>query len=97
MPFPVRVGIARKSGVPIDLFERTLRDEGWLDKDEKLLDILRDPNVLKRGKIIKDIFDTEEETDYQANERYKKELKEDYEPEEPPPGNYVTVSASELS
>lgn len=96
MPQTVRIGIARKTGTPIDLLERTLRDEGWLDKDEKLLDVLRDVEVLKRGKVITNGLDDAPETDYQRQQREKFEADMNYEPEEPPPGKYVMMDAGKL-
>lgn len=40
--------LSRKDGVPIDVLEQTLKNEGWLEPGEDLLSVLRDPSKLSR-------------------------------------------------
>jgi hypothetical protein len=89
LPLSVRYLSNNKTGTPIDIAEQTLKDEGWLDKKENLLDLLTNPKVLKRGKIG-------DEAKTAAQKKQKTEQKWEHEPEEPPPGDYEFVKAKDL-
>lgn len=39
----------KKAGIPWNVFERTLRDEGWLAESECLWEVLKVPANLRRG------------------------------------------------
>lgn len=93
MPTAVKF-LTKKSGVPIDLVERTLRDEGWIGPEENLLEILNSPDVLKRGPIY--ASDTAPQTKHQQAQQAKFDEQSVYEPEAPPDGEYVTMKAEDL-
>jgi hypothetical protein len=38
----------KKDGIPIDVVEQELRDEGWIFEDESLLEVMKDKGNLKR-------------------------------------------------
>ncbi|PQP34453.1 hypothetical protein C6A37_07720, partial [Desulfobacteraceae bacterium SEEP-SAG9] len=87
--------LSKKSGTPIDLAERTLRDEGWLSHDETLLDVLRhQPEILRRGKLGQGLSEKPAHELTDAEKRLQKEM--DWEPESPPEGDYVQVKAADL-
>jgi hypothetical protein len=87
----------KKDGLPIDIIEKGLKDEGWLKPDEDLLELLRtDKDALKRGKVAGEMTagETGKKTEFQKKEEAEK-LKE-REPEGPPEGRYRTVRVDEL-
>lgn len=87
--------LSRKAGTPLDLAEQQLRDEGWLDEGEDLLTTLRDPERLKRGRRDQvEEFSKPEREMSKAELKIKRDL--DWEPEEPPPGDYDFVEARNL-
>jgi hypothetical protein len=86
--------LSKKTGEGIDLAEQTLRNEGWLRHDEALLDVLRDPNGLRRGKVAGETVEKRPEDLTEQEKRVKAEM--EYEPEEPPPGDYITMNAEDL-
>lgn len=95
MPYEVKMLSNVKTGTPIDLIERTLKDEGWLSENESLLDILtQGKKVLKRGKVISS--GTETRTAEQKEQDRKLERESVYEPEAPPPGDYTEMKAEDL-
>ncbi|MBW1697850.1 MAG: hypothetical protein JRH18_19980 [Deltaproteobacteria bacterium] len=96
MPTAVKF-LSRKSGVPIDFAEQSLKNDGWLDENESLLEILRDPEVLKRGKVSRADEWTETKRPEELTER-QKQIKQEmqWEPEEPPAGNYKRLKAQDL-
>jgi hypothetical protein len=81
--------LSKKTGMPIDLIEETLKSEGWLASNENLLEVLRDPEAMKRGIVGSDAV-----TDFQKTQ--VEEQKWEHEPEEPPPGDYEFVKAKDL-
>uniref|UniRef100_A0A6M3XDY4 Putative poly(ADP-ribose) polymerase n=1 Tax=viral metagenome TaxID=1070528 RepID=A0A6M3XDY4_9ZZZZ len=88
--------LTKKTGLPIDLMEQSLKDEGWLRQDEDLLELLRtDKEALKRGKVAGEmgIGETGKKTEFQKKEAEK--IKE-FEPEGPPEGKYKTVKVDDL-
>lgn len=81
LPPMVRRSIARKDGVPVDLAERRLKDEGWLDRNESLLDLLKyDKEGLRRRNLNTDL--AKRSRHLTADEAQKKAQME-YEPEMP--------------
>lgn len=88
--------LSKKAGVPFDLAEETLKEEGWLREDESLLDLLRDAptETLRRGKVGVEITDKREEELTPVEKQVKAEM--EYEPEEPPEGEYITMNAEDL-
>ncbi|MBC2741598.1 MAG: zeta toxin family protein [Desulfosarcina sp.] len=58
IPPMVRRSILKRGGMPLDLAERQLKDDGWLDESENLLELLRsDPEALRRRHPGHDIAD----------------------------------------
>lgn len=93
MPTAVKF-LSKKTGIPIDTAEGTLRDEGWIGQDETLLDLLNSPDVLKRGPIY--ASDTAPQTKHQQAQQAAFDEQSIYEPESPPDGEYVTMKAEDL-
>jgi hypothetical protein len=94
---PAAKFLKRKTGaMPIDVMETALKDEGWLGKDETLLEVLRSPDRIKQGKVTADILEKKpaELTDQEIE--LKKQM--EYEPEAPPgkPEDYKTIRAEDL-
>jgi hypothetical protein len=89
--------LSKKSGVPIDKIESSLREEGWLYPNENLLDVLRDnPAVLRRNHISKG--DTVVRMPHEKATAAEKKFNEAkaWEQEAPPKGEYVTKKAEDL-
>ena len=86
--------LSKKTGRPIDTLEQTLKDEGWLYQNESLLDILRDPRVLSRDKVGREISEKKAYELTPEERKLKKEMA--YEPEAPPEGEYKTINAEDL-
>ena len=94
MPTAVKF-LSKKTGTPIDLAEQQLRDEGWIRQDENLLDIFRDKEILRRGRQDQiESFSKPAREMTESEKRLKKEM--EWEPEEPPPGDYGFVKARNL-
>jgi len=93
MPTAVKF-LSKKTGMPLDIAEQALRDDGWLSPDEKLLDLLRDANVLKRDRVGKDIAEKKPDELTDQEKQFKEEMER--EAEEPPKGQYVTINAEDL-
>ena len=94
MPTAVKF-LAKKSGEKLDVAEMILRDEGWLLEDENLLDVLAVPGALRRSKNPELLGADKQERHLTDQERrLREELA--YEPEEPPAGDYVRLSAEDL-
>ncbi|MFH2034225.1 MAG: hypothetical protein ABIJ26_05935, partial [Candidatus Margulisiibacteriota bacterium] len=85
----------KKSGYQIDLAEEQLKDEGWLHPDEDLLELLRtDKQAVRRNKVTAEGVEKPLSQLTDAEKRFKEEM--EYEPEEPPPGEYVLMKAQDL-
>jgi hypothetical protein len=82
IPTNVRRSVLRKGGEPIDTAEETLRSEGWIGKDESLIDILKYPITLRRRHPSVDISERTKNLTPQEK-RLKSEMEYD---EEMPPG-----------
>ncbi len=86
--------LSEKAGLQVDLTEEQLRSEGWLSKDESLLEVLRIPENLRRNRVLAEGV---EKPEYQKTEREKRVEKEiAHEPEAPPKGEYTTMNAEDL-
>jgi len=87
--------LSSKKGTPIDLMEKTLKEEGWMFPEESLIDKLRDdPEFLRRPHLSTEIADKPQAEKTEQELRVEEE--QVYEPEEPPEGNYKTTYADEL-
>ncbi len=86
--------LLKKSGEHLDLAEARLREEGWLRPDENLIDVLRDPASLRRNKVAAEGASKQERFKTEVEKRFEREMA--WEPEEPPPGEYVTLEAEDL-
>ncbi len=86
--------LAKKTGLPIDLAEQSLKDAGWLSDDENLLDVLRDPENLMRGSVRRDVGEKTEAEKTQADIDLEKQM--GWEPEAPPEGDYITMTVDDL-
>jgi hypothetical protein len=86
--------LSKKTGMGIDLVEQYLREEGWLAPDESLLEVIRDPENLKRNKVAGDGVVKRPEHLSDQEKKVKEEM--EFEPEEPPAGNYVQLRAEDL-
>ncbi len=85
----------KKDGVPIDTAVDMLRSEGWIGKEEDLFELLRsDLQALRRNKIVGEAVEKPESQMTDIEKRLKKETT--YDPEEPPPGDYITINAEDL-
>jgi len=74
--------LLRTAGRPHDLLERDLKEEGWLYPDESLVDLLQQPENLRRGRILRDPFENKLDRHMTAQEKqFLQDLK--WEPEEP--------------
>lgn len=87
--------LSKKGGTPIDLMEKTLKEEGWMMPEESLIDKLRDdPDFLRRPHLSK------ESSEKLQREKTAQELQVEeemaFEPEEPPTGRYTKAYADEL-
>jgi len=96
MPTAVKF-LSKKNGMPVDLAEESLRADGWLNEGESLLELFRNKEVLRRGKVteadtwgLKDLPEGLTE----SQQRFKDEMS--WEPEAPPDGNYTMLKADEL-
>ena len=87
MPLTVQFMANKTRGLPWDTVERALKDTGWMLQSESLLDLLRSEGeaFLVRGKMGVE----------GATEARGKPI-EEWEPEEPPAGEYVIVNAEDL-
>jgi len=83
-----------KTGLNLDIMEQILRDEGWLDSDEALIDALKSSDRLNEGRRTRDIGTKKPSELTEKDKAFKKEL--EHEAEEPPEGNYVLKKAGEL-
>lgn len=86
----------KKDGMPLDVAEQNLRDEGWLGKDEDFLELLRtNTKAANRGKVAGEMETEKLDVNKTAQEkRFEKEMA--HEPEEPPEGEWVTMKAEAL-
>ncbi|MEJ5360130.1 MAG: hypothetical protein WHT06_15830, partial [Desulfobacterales bacterium] len=94
MPTAVKF-LAKKTGEKLDVAEMILRDEGWLRQDENLLDVLAVPGALRRSKHP-ELLGAEKQERHLTEEERRLRREAEYEPEEPPPGDYVRMAADEL-
>ena len=94
MPRASQMLTRQKDGLSWDTLEQTLKDDGWLDADENLVDILMDENRLKSDRVTADF--TEKKTGHLTaqEKKLKTELERDI--EEPPPGDYQVMDAEDL-
>jgi DNA repair protein RadC/predicted RNA methylase len=89
--------LLRKNGTPYDKIETALKSEGYLLEGENLLDLLigdheRAKEVLKRRNT-----DITARSGDDLTHKEKQLLSQmEYEPEDPPPGEYVQVNAEDL-
>jgi len=94
--FPTAVKrLSNKRGIPIDLVEKQLQDEGWIRPEESLLEIFRDKNILRRGRqdqIESFSKPVNEMTD--LDKRIRSEM--EWEPDSPPEGEYSVLKAKDL-
>ena len=92
MPVDVKY-LHKKTGVPYDLVEKSLKAEGWMYEDESILEALQDKEFLKRRALNVDALERKAHLT-EAEKQFKKDLER--EPESPPEGNYVRMKAEDL-
>jgi len=83
-----------RDGMPWDTIEKELRDVGWLDADENLIEAIQTKDRLLEGRRTKDIGEKKESELTEKDRKFKKELER--EPEAPPEGKYVVMEAEDL-
>jgi len=93
MPTSVKY-LSKKAGMGIDILEMDLKESGWIGKNETLLELLKDPESLKRNKLSAEILEKPTKELTEAEKRLKEEM--EYEPEAPPEGDYITINAEDL-
>ena len=97
-PVAVKYLTRKNSGLPLDIVEKSLKEEGWMSEGESLVDILVDGQrageFLKRRHLGNDITQREGSQLTDREKQIKQEM--EWEPEEPPPGEYVRVKAEDL-
>lgn len=77
-----------------DLAEEQLKREGWLNPDEELQTVLKDPANFKRNKVV---FEGKEKPEHLMTDKEKRVKKEmAWEPEASPKGECVQVKAEDL-
>jgi hypothetical protein len=89
--------LSKKDGTPIDNAVDQLQEEGWLAEDEgvaEFLELLRNPESLKRRQVLREGVEVPDAELTDTERRRKKEM--EWEPEEPPEGEYVQVTAEDL-
>lgn len=91
----VKIALSRKGGEKIDLAEEILREEGWLAPDEKLLDVLRIPGAMRRGRVMRE-GEREKLPGYQTDQERRLQAEMGWEAEAPPEGDYVQMRAQDL-
>ncbi|TES88925.1 MAG: hypothetical protein E3J94_07120 [Desulfobacteraceae bacterium] len=80
--------------MPFDLAEEQLKRDGWLNPDEELQTVLKDPANFTRNKVV---FEGKEKPEHLKTEKEKRVDKQAaWEPEAPPEGEYVTIKAEDL-
>lgn len=94
LPLASKLMFRKTGGMPIDTAEEAFKSEGWISPDASLIDMLNDPEVLKRG--MWKSTGAETKTASQRAQDRKLERESIYEPEGPPQGDYVTMKASDL-
>jgi hypothetical protein len=97
-PVAVKMLTRKNSGVPLDSVEKSLKEEGWMRPDESLLDLLSNgesaKEFLKRRHLGNDLTQREGSQLTEQEKKIKQDM--EWEPEEPPAGNYVRVKAEDL-
>jgi len=89
-----RMMFSQKKGMPYDRAEQMLKDAGWLDRNESIFEVLRDPANLKRGRLTRDIGEKAKEELTPEDIELKKQM--EHESEAPPEGEYTEIRAEDL-
>ena len=86
--------LLRGGNMPFDIAEQQLKDTGWMKQEENLVDVLRDENNLRRGKVAGEGVAKREQDLTDQERQVKKEM--DFESEAPPEGEYIPMKAGDL-